>query len=255
MRIIGSSCRRRGISTILGVIIFVGIMFTSVIPMFLVMNQADTLHEIRKHDMKLLDEGHFREDISFYPYALTNDSDILNISITNKCGATVKIIRIWINNENYTLNENIQSMQTRVLENFIVELINQTSYTVKVVTEKGNSFSSVAGTLHHSEGGWYTPSLGICVHIENIQGKYQIGAKIAIEAEEFYQYNMTNIEHEDIEKMIWVDSPGSYYLTIKKWDGGDYVLDVDPVCNDFLIEIDYPITKPITDVYVSGIFS
>jgi len=38
------------------VIIFVGIMFTAVIPMMLVMRQADTLHEMRKHQLEIVDE-------------------------------------------------------------------------------------------------------------------------------------------------------------------------------------------------------
>ena len=37
--------KRRGVASILGTIIFIGIMFTAIIPMYLVMKQADTLYE------------------------------------------------------------------------------------------------------------------------------------------------------------------------------------------------------------------
>ena len=47
MRIIRmlSRKRRRGTASILGTIIFIGILFSSVIPMYLVMRQADTIYE------------------------------------------------------------------------------------------------------------------------------------------------------------------------------------------------------------------
>jgi hypothetical protein len=38
----GKISNRKGISTILGTIIFIGILFTSIIPMYISMNQADT---------------------------------------------------------------------------------------------------------------------------------------------------------------------------------------------------------------------
>jgi hypothetical protein len=46
----------RGTSTILGTLIFVGILFTAVIPMMLVMKQADTYYEGEVLDVKRLDE-------------------------------------------------------------------------------------------------------------------------------------------------------------------------------------------------------
>lgn len=243
---------RNGTSTILGTLIFVGIMFTAVIPMLLVMNQANTLYEIRKVEVRRMDEEHSREDISFYAYTL-DDPEEISVKIENRGDALVKIVRVWINDVEHQPQEgNIQSMATMVLGPFPVVLESTTSYTVKVVTEKGNSFSSEAGTLYYSEGGWYIPSLGICVHIDNLKGKYLIVAKVG--AEEFYHYESPYLEHGDVEEMIWVDGPGSYYLTIKKWDGGAWGLNVDPPYNDSVVEVEYPHTKPITDVYVSGIF-
>jgi len=225
-------------------------MFTAVIPMFIVMNQADTLHEMRKHEVELLDEAHSREDISFYPYPLTNDSDKLNISVVNKCGATVKIIRIWINNENYTLDENIQSMQTRVLGNFTVALKNQTSYTIKLITEKGTVFSSKAGTLYYLEGSWYTPSLGICVHIINLKGKYWVN--ITREGELVGTYKSQGMDFEDLIMTFMVDYPGFYNATIKKHIDGDDWEDLPgtPIIN--IIEIKWPGPNPIVYVLADG---
>lgn len=248
---------RSGTSTILGTLIFVGIMFTAVIPMLLVMRQADTLHELRRHELGLLDEERRIEDISFYAYILEEDpgpSNEIYVKIENRGEDMVKIVRVWINDVNYPLDANIKSMGTKVLGPFTVVLESLTSYTVKVVTEKGNSFSSEAGTLFYSEGGWYTPSLGICVHIDNFRGKYQIIIKTDTNPETvpLHQYESPRIEHGEIEKTFWVDDPGSYYVTIKK-DGAGGWENVDPIYVDFPVDVVWPGPKPITDVYASGI--
>ena len=44
--------KRKGVSTILGTLIFIGILFTSVIPMLLVMKQADTIYTKKIHDLE-----------------------------------------------------------------------------------------------------------------------------------------------------------------------------------------------------------
>ena len=244
---------RKGTSTILGTLIFVSIIFSAFIPMMLVMRQADTIHEIRKHQLTSLDEEQYREDISYYAYPLDLSSNQIFVKIENKGSALVKIVSVWINDVVESPQDaNIQSMATMELGPFTVDPAVLTSYTVKVVTEKGNIFTSLSGTLHSSGGTWYTPSLGICIHIESERGKYQIVSKEG--GLEFYRYESDNTEQGDIEEIIWVDTPGTYYLTIKKWYPGDednWV--VIPPYNNKDIIVSWPASKPITDVYVSGI--
>lgn len=245
---------RRGTSTVLGTIIFIGIMFTAVIPMFIVMRQADTIHELRKHELGLLDEERRIEDISFYAYVLYEGSDEIWVNIENRGKDIVKIVRVWINDAEHPQDENIQPGESRILGPFIVALQFPTFYTAKVITEKGVVFSSEAGTLLCAEDGWYTLSLGIGVHITNIRGKYLVVAKKEIEGVEFFHYESSRMEHDEVEVTIYVDGPGSYYLTIKKDDGGSWI-DVNPPYNDFEVVVVWPASKPITDVYVDGILS
>ena len=47
-----STSYSKGTSTILGTLIFVGIIFTSFIPMMLVMKQADTIYDMNKYEME-----------------------------------------------------------------------------------------------------------------------------------------------------------------------------------------------------------
>jgi len=249
---------RKGTSTILGTLIFIGIIFTSFIPMMLVMKQADTLYDMRKHELEFLDQERFDEEISFYAYPDAADDIILRIK--NEGSTLLKIVMVWINDAEYPHDVNIQSMETKSLAPLDVVLQDLTSYTVKVITENGNVFSSEAGTLYYSSSttdGWYTPSLGLCVHIENLQGKYQIIIRINIEADPLTDqtYTSDSMEHEDIEKMFWVDFPGTYYVTIKKDDPGSGWVNVIPPYNNEPVDVLWPASKPITDIYVSGIFA
>lgn len=53
---------RKGISTILGVIIFVGLLFSSVIPMYLVMREADAIYDKEIFELGRLDDERAREN-------------------------------------------------------------------------------------------------------------------------------------------------------------------------------------------------
>jgi len=245
----------------MGTLIFVGIIFTAFIPMLFVMRQADTLHEIRKHELGILDQERAREEINFYAYPLeenpdeTPDQDELILSIKNEGSVPIKIVNVWINDEEHPQEVNIKSMETIILDSLPVILQDLTSYTVKVVTEKGNVFSSEAGILYYSSSvdGWYTPSLGICVHIDNFKGRYQI--TIIKEAIIVGYYLSDHDEHVDIEEIFWVDLPGTYFVTIEKLDPVLGWVSVIPTYDGRPIVVLWPASKPITDVYASGIFA
>ncbi len=60
--------KNKGVSTILGTLIFIGIIFTSVVPMMLVMKQADTIYEKKKHEMDVIDDESVREELTVYTF-------------------------------------------------------------------------------------------------------------------------------------------------------------------------------------------
>ena len=258
MYTIGLSYHRRGTSTVLGTIIFVGIIFTAVIPMFLVMNQADTIYEMRKFEVGRLDEEKASEEINFYAYLLeeeTPDSlyDTIELRIKNEGSVPIKIVRVWINDVEYPQNENINSMDTKIINSLKVDQV-LTSYTVKVITEKGNIFTSISGNLYYSEGGWYTSSLGICVHIINIKGKYEITVTMGTETVGYYLSQST--DWGDLIKTFMVDYPDpvSYTVTINRIVDGTLIELYDsPIEN---IKIVWPPVNPgddpIYDILVDG---
>ena len=88
---------KRGVSTIIGAIFFIGILFSAVIPMQLVMKQADNIALQRTHEAKVADLERENEDIEVYPVPILGE-DKLNITLINNGEAPVKIVNIWINN-------------------------------------------------------------------------------------------------------------------------------------------------------------
>ncbi len=153
MRTIGSSCRR-GISSILGTIIFVSIIFTAFIPMLLVMKQADTLHEMRTFELERFDDEKESEDIHVYVFEKTTSPDILTLRVENWGDFSVNIERIWINETCYLLdNFNVQPANwlEEELTGFTAEP--DTRYLIKVATNRGNVFFTESGSLYFDEFG------------------------------------------------------------------------------------------------------
>jgi len=142
---------RRGISTILGVIIFVGLLFSTVVPMYLVMNQADTIYDQKMFEMKRLEDERSRESLVVDVSAMSQYSNILNINVSNECVLVVKIVRIWINDTYSTASAVLQSMSVLSMNLTVVPSLN-CSYSIMVATERGNVF--VADSLFYGEDGW-----------------------------------------------------------------------------------------------------
>ncbi len=158
MYAIGTSCHsRRGTSTIFGVLIFVGIMFTAVIPMLLVMNQADTLYEMRKVEVGRIDEERTREEIYFHLETEIGDEPIITLKINNRGEFAVKMTRVWINDEPRPVDYFLPPISENEFE--IGDLIDpesteSVSFSIIMATDNGNIFSPYSGTPT------YNPELG-----------------------------------------------------------------------------------------------
>ena len=165
---------RRGVSTIMGTLIFIGILFTSVIPMMLVMKQADTIYTQKIHEIEIRDDERERENLIVYTYP---DIKKITVKIKNSGNVPVKIVRVWLNDQCNVTDELIPTNFEKVLGPFVVSGVEEEGDTVevKVTTERGNVFFCVLNTLYYTGEGWSTTSLGICVIIHNPQGdEFQI---------------------------------------------------------------------------------
>jgi len=148
-------------------------MFTAVIPMLLVMNQANTLYEIRKLEVGRLDEERAMENIYFYlePDVVDNEP-ILTLKIINRGELAVRIARVWINDElrdNFTCIIPPISYTDLTFGNLTgsapQELI---SYHVIATTDRGSFLSPLSGipTLNSSNNVWTMDCFKINVEME-----------------------------------------------------------------------------------------
>lgn len=211
---------KKGISSILGTLIFIGVLFSAVAPMFVMMRQADVYYEIEKQELTIKDIERLDETLIMYGYGEGEGSTELTVYVQNRGAGPVVIKRVWLNNDYETVSTPLAPGNSTTLGPFDVT---GTSLRLKISTANGNIFPCDLGTLSWSEAnGWYTPSLGISVHVLNDKGKYDIRVNNTL-AEEIGSYTSTDQEDGDITKTFLIgdtDSPCS--VTVKKKKGGGW---------------------------------
>ena len=165
-----SSSFRRGTSTVMGTLIFVGIIFTAFIPMLLVMRQADTLHEMRKFELARLDEERDAENLYIYVRGTGSGSSYLTVEVENKGYLSSKVVSLWINDEFFELNQMISPMSgVEDLGSFDVSGLLDFDYIIMVTTDRGKIFVfdiPLTWTLN----GWESTIVSIEVVIEKLGG-------------------------------------------------------------------------------------
>ena len=160
-------------ATILGTIIFVGIIFTAVIPMFLFMRQADTFYDLAKFEVGRLDEERGMENIYFYLEPTVEENEpILTLKIINRGELAVRIARVWINDEPREDFDCILSPISDTVLPFgnltVPDPQELTSYHVIAITDRGTFVSPLSGipTLNASTNFWTMDSFMIYVEME-----------------------------------------------------------------------------------------
>lgn len=221
MYFIDSSCRR-GTSTILGTLIFVGILFTAVIPMFLVMRQADTIFEIRKHEQARLDEERSREDVYVYVFSPTPTKPILTLRVENRGDFVVKIEQAWINDSPYPLEDLVVqplSWVDRQLDDFTA--VNDTTYFIKVTTDRGNFFYEESGSIYFNTGGeWEVGSFSIFFVISYPSaGKFNVDVKEESDTGDHVEgspFVVHKASKETAFDFLFVPTSGTYHVKITR---------------------------------------
>lgn len=156
MRIILTIRRgRKGTASLFGTLIFIGILFSAVIPMYLVMNQADTIFEQRKHEATILDEDRSRESLCVYTYPRDGlTSNYITVRVKNECGLSVKAIRVWINDAPQTVSVTLNPLEEVEIGQYDVNPQEGEIYDFRVTTERGNVYESSSGILSYTSNGW-----------------------------------------------------------------------------------------------------
>jgi hypothetical protein len=159
--------KRRGFASILGVLIFVSILFTSIIPMQLTMQQADNMKEQIIHEVEILDSQREMESLSVYPIpSLDADSFILTF-----CEISINVNRLLVNGTDYELDVFVPAMDSIEIGPFDLVPHNGGRYDIRVTTSRGNVFTSSIGVLFYIDGDWVSEILGIRIILPSRPGR------------------------------------------------------------------------------------
>jgi len=228
--------KKSGMATILGMLIFIGILFTCVLPFFLYINQVNSLYDQTVVEMKQFDQDRALEKIDVYAYPLSQTSNELSIYVKNQCPLSVEIVRIWVEDECFEYSLQVPGMGHNTTESInIGDLLPQTegeteSYKVKVTTSRGNTFSSLTNPLQYSNGsGWAGgPSFAINIVIELDKGVYFFNIHVEDSGgTTVYDEDIWVILESSIMRNVNVDGPDTYHVEITQTHGPDKTWSTD----------------------------
>lgn len=240
--------KRRGITTILGTLIFISILFTTLLPMQITMLQTDTYESQLIQELDITNSEKKQEKVSLVAYPTSTTGNSLKVRIQNTGTIDIKIVKLWIKNQMFLVDETIDRGQIRIVGSYNVELLPNTFYPVKAVTERGNLFGSNAGNMIYTSNGiWFTPSLGINVYIANDKGKYWV----QVSNSTWYSDPYITSGQDFGDLVIWfdVDTIDTYHVVCKKNSADGPNLPGTPTD----VSIIWPEGPPILFVYTSGL--
>jgi hypothetical protein len=200
--------------------IFIGIMFTAVIPMMLVMRQADTIYEMRKHELASLDQERAREDLYLYVYPETPTLPVLIVKVQNRGELAIRVVRLWVNDDPTELDVAVPPM-SGVVDLKIISLVSPppgSSYFITATTDRGNVVAF--DTPLTWQGYWQTDVLSVNVLICSLPGQE---FKIEVQGSDYLGDSLT--EKFD-PKFFIVPSAGTYTVTIYRGSKPIYVKEV-----------------------------
>lgn len=150
-------------------LIFVGVLFTCVMPFFLYINQVNSIYDQTVIEMKNLDQDRALEKIDVYAYPISQSSNTISVYVKNRCPLSVQVIRVWINDRNFTMSLQVPGMTYNITSPIDISAMLPTegskSFKVKVTTTRGNTFSSLTNPLYYSQGSGWSGGGSLAIHI------------------------------------------------------------------------------------------
>lgn len=243
-------------ATILGALFFIGIMFSAIVPMQLVMQQADNLREKSIHESDDFDLKRKNEQVEVYPIPHLT-LDILNVSIINLSEFPVKFERIWVNNTVYPVDMTANSLETITIGDIALSPIEGGEYEIRAVTERGNVFVSEIGSISYSGGEWISETFGFRLIFPSRPGKAGRGndwlneVRVSISEGGEYAYSNYTLYWaiSASEGFFELDASGTYDVEVYIWcrnpNRWDKIYDVQHAITypegDPIIELKYAI--------------
>jgi len=237
-----------------------GIMFTAVVPMVLVMHQADVILEQKKLEIRRVDDERSREALDMYSYPVMGESK-LEIKINNRCELPINIVHLWINDTMQDVDIIVLPMETeKILGQYDVPVdvgVNST-FKVKVTSARGNFYDSQSGLIvYDGTEGWLTETLRIVVLVGAQEGGgwwRRYGTYKAT----LWNGTGTLIDTETVSWSTGIcmftfdvteHGPGTYHLVVEKRSGGWWSTYWETIYDEF-VELIWPGGSPVLEIYI-----
>ena len=244
--------KNKGVSNTLGTIMFVGILMSAIIPMYLHMKQADTIYEKELLELKRLDDEMERETIFVYAYPKGASSEQIEIMVENAGEVGAEIRRVWINDTFVNESAAIQSFEETILGPYDVSVgpASNSSFKIRVTSARGNVYIPTSGeTLTYSSGQWDYQVLSVNV-VTNCEGFLGIAK---------YRVTITNNTfHSDVQETSGYVAGTQYFMfDVTEWGPvHEYHVKIEAkkifrswqILHEEDVEIEYPDGPP--DVWV-----
>lgn len=254
MLIIHIMHNRKGVSTILGTLIFIGILFSAVVPMMLTMKQADIVMEQEKLELQLADDEKSREEIEAYAYP--KGSDKLEVMVESQCEFPVVITHVWINNTRQDITYTVAPMNETTIGTFDVPINagSNSTFRIKLTTSRGNTYENLAGDVRYDGSDWMTEMLGIYVVVDSEGGGFWGFGRYrctVTNSTTYYEQDESSISSGTVSFFFDTTEAGAgtYHIEVEKksgWFWGSYstVYEED-------VEITWPNGSPIIWVFTT----
>ncbi len=200
---------RKAMSSILGTLVFIGILFSAVMPMFLMMRQADVYYEQAKLDASRLDEERDLEDIKVYVAPASED---YTITVVNEGEVPVTIVRVWENENNNNVSEVVLSQEESELTSidFSHAPAENETFEIRVITQRGNSYLNENGIMTYGEGQWMLEKYYIYIHAGGLFMRVVVTSQDD-SVTYFDEWDTVGVGYQ-----VEVPSDGTYHVVIMK---------------------------------------
>jgi hypothetical protein len=227
--------KKKGVASVIGMLIIVGILITSILPTFIYINEMNNYYDRVVVDLKITDNEHSMENLEVYSYGHTDYE--VDVFIINRAPLATNISRIWVLNNtlqdawifNSTNTPDLPlylgaAEQTTLRLNFTDISVEGCSYLIEVTTDRGNKFSSTTNPLTFSEGGeWQTGSMEFNIQtiIQSSQGNDRYLIQI-YGPENHYDFVDSATVQGQFFSVFSVPQAGQYNVTVQNIKGSSY---------------------------------
>jgi len=224
--------KKRGVASVLGILIMVGILITSILPTFIYVNEVNNYYDRTVVDLKIADEDRDYEDLEVHAYG--HNETTVDVLIINRAPLASNITRIWVmnttlqdawifNSTNYPVLPLYLSAseQTSIRMDFTSINIEGSSYRIEVTTDRGNKFSSATNPLTYTSGTWQTGSMAFNVQVivRSSQGNSRYLIKIYGPENHFDFVDSATVQGQFFS-VFSVPQAGQYNVTVQNIKGG-----------------------------------